>query len=482
MRKDYVQRWLAENPTVRIFLTEKVTRASTRYDYGYNLLRFCEGVGESPERLMAVRNSTDPQVLAEFRKKNQIPHLDTTPPDKDGSYVIVDLLQRFISSGKLVDMSVPNLGAEIEVAKLSKAKRSGLYNAVRAYFKKMRAALPDEDFKIAENSRIVQSKDFSMDGDEGIDEAKSIIQAGKEPYRSLFWIALYGCLGNGELCTLNAQWKEIRKQLRAAPPKDPVRLHFSYRKSNDLPYYTFVPARLFQPYLQCAEKPFMNAYGETVNEANLVTAWHSARERVRFDREVGLNNMRDLWRTDAVKAGVESSVAEFLMGHSLRTIDPNQYNKIYRDVAYTMEQWEKMRKFIDGETQEWKKDVEELREKLDRSEVERRNDIRMFNRQFLEALYSDRTIRRIEQQHGGDLANLTGQDREKYVESRVPDRQEMVGQEKDEPPPIKVIAPGPEADALIEQGWAPKKLQDGRWRLEWLYATTPPATPRSRHQ
>src|SRR5271157_3579208 len=147
IKKPYVRWWLEENPSVKRWLTKVVTRPSTQYDYGYNLMRFCEGVGETPEHLIEIRLSEEPEVFAAFRKKHEIP---TQPkgPDKDGSYVILDLLKEFIRSGKLVDLSPHTLGAEIEVAKLSKSKRHGLYNAVRAFFKSevVRAALPDESF------------------------------------------------------------------------------------------------------------------------------------------------------------------------------------------------------------------------------------------------------------------------------------------------------------------------------------------------
>src|SRR5208337_1858902 len=107
-----------------------------------NLMRFCEGVSGTPEHLLEIRMSKDSKVLTEFRAKHQIPNLSGRPDD-DGSYVILDLVKEFIRSGKLVNLSPYNLGAEIEVAKLSKTKRLGLYNTVRAYFKSetVRAAL-----------------------------------------------------------------------------------------------------------------------------------------------------------------------------------------------------------------------------------------------------------------------------------------------------------------------------------------------------
>jgi hypothetical protein len=482
--KPWVRHWLKENPSVQQWLTKKVTKPNTQYDYGYNLMRFCEGVGESPERLLQIRLSTDGKLLEAFREKHMIPHA-TGPPDKNGEYVILDLLQAFIREGTLTDMSVYNFGAEIKVAELGKSKRSGLYNAVRAYFKAARATLPQETFKIDENSRVVRkNKDFTMEGRKGIEEAKDIIKATKEPYKSLFWAALYGGMGDAEICTLNEQWGAeggIRKQLK--DDKDPVKVEFLYRKSNEQKYYTFVPARIFRPYAEYSSAPFLTLGrkgekgGGQIDENHLVARWRSGRDRTRTESEVGVHNLRDLWRTCAVKAGVDSSVAEFFVGH---TIDSNRYNQIYKDVPFMVSEWEKMRKFIDGETEEWRKPVEELRQRLDKTEYERRDDMRQANLEFLRALpLSPKQIQRIREEHDGDFANITKEDRRKIgeqVKVRLGLLKPAAGA-KDKPS-ARLRVTKEEAELLMEQGWEELKVFDsGNVLLEWRYATPPPKRP-----
>jgi hypothetical protein len=478
IHKPYVRWWLEENPSVKRWLTETVTKPNTQYDYGYNLMRFCEGIGESPERLREIRLCTDGKVLGTFRSTHQIPNQG--PPDKGGQYVILDLLQKFIRAGKLVDLSAHNLGATIEVSQLSKTKRAGLYNAVRAYFKTIRAPLPEETFKITENSRVVpRNKEFTMEGRKGVEEAKQIILASKEPYKTLFWAALYGGFGDAELCTLNGQWPEIRRQLQAG--KDPVRVEFLYRKSNEQKYYTFVPARIFQPYVQHSSIPFLTVgmKGEKgrgpVNENNLVDRWRGGRARARIESEVGVHNIRDLWRTCAVKAGVDSSVAEFFVGHS---IDPNRYNQIYKDVPFMVHEWEKMRKFIDGETQEWRKDVDELKQRLEKNDYDRKEEVRRTNREFLIALQLSRgEIKRIEKRVGGDLANLTKQEKAKLAE-KAKKRFQQRGELKESKPPPRLRATAEEAELLQEQGWEKiEEFQSGRVLLEWRYSSPPPKRP-----
>lgn len=482
IEKDYVQWWLNENPTVKRWLTEEVTRPNTQYDYGYNLMRFCEGVWESPERQVDIRISKDSKLLAKFRETHEIP--PRKRPDEDGSYVILDLLKKFIRSGRLIDLSPRNIGAEIEVAKLSKTKRHGLYAAVRAFFKSeaVSAALPLETFKIAEGSRVIRgSKSFSMEGIEGIEQAKQIILAAKEPYRTLFWAALYGCMSDAELCTLNEQWPDIREQLLQG--KDPVRISFEYRKTNDLPYYTFVPAKVFQPYAQCSQTPFLNISmgkkggGKPVNSGDLIARWRKSRDRSNVNLKVGIHKLRNLWSTYSAIAGLEVSSAEFLMGHSLTRIDPNRYKEIYNAPTFVREQWEKMRKLIDGETEEWRKPVEELKQRLDKTEYERRNDLRQANLEFLRALpLSPKQIKRIREEHGDDLANITKEDRRKIAEqvkARLGLLKPAAG--RDGKPPHRLRATMEEAELLMEQGWEKIEVfESGRVLLEWRYATPPP--------
>ena len=219
--------------------------------------------------------------------------------------------------------------------------------------------------------------------------------------------------------------------------------------------------------------------GNPVNEGNLIKRWREGRTRSKVGLLVGVHNIRDLWSTYAVKAGLRPSVAEFLAGHSLRTIDPNQYNQIYKDFEFTMGQWEMMRKFIDGETEEWRKPVEELKKRLDKTEYERREDLRRGNREFLIALhFSPKQIRRIEEQHGGDLANITREEKRKFGEQVKARLGQLKPTSKESKPPLRVRATKAEAELLMEQGWEKLEVfESGMVLLEWRYATPPPKRP-----
>jgi hypothetical protein len=211
----------------------------------------------------------------------------------------------------------------------------------------------------------------------------------------------------------------------------------------------------------------------------LLKRWVAARERASVGILVGEHNFRDLWRTYAVKAGLEPSSAEFLMGHSATAIDPNRYNQIYKDPGFVRAQWEKMRKLIDGESEEWRKPLEELRQRLDKTEYEKREDLRRANREFLIALHlSPKQIKRIEEQHNGDLANLTREDKRKIAEqvkARIGLKPTPAGRDK---PPQRLRVTKDEAELLQEQGWEKIEVfESGKVLLEWRYATPPPKRP-----
>lgn len=76
-----------------------------------------------------------------------------------------------------------------------------------------------------------------------------------------------------------------------------------------------------------------------------------------------------------------------------------------------------MRKFIDGESEEWRKDFDDLKQRLDKTEYERRDDLRQANLEFLRALpLSPKQIKRIREEHNGDLANITKEEKRKIAE------------------------------------------------------------------
>jgi hypothetical protein len=487
LEKDYVKDWLRQNPSVVKWL-DNSERIQTKNTHANNLYKFCEAVGETPEALRIIRYTSDKKKLAEFREKHGIP-LSPAPegeegPPENGGYVILDLLQGFIRHGTMLDGSRAGKkanegrGRTIEVAKLSKHRREGFYYAARSYFASMRGGelpTPETAFKITETNRI-KREEFEKEGDAGIQELNRIINAAKEPYRTLFSAAKYGMLERSALVQLHNYWEKIRADLQAG--KSETRIDFTYRKSNEQPYYTFLPTKIFNSFRNQAANPFVTRSGKPINQNDLNRVWPFARRRAGITKPVTLQHIRDLIRTTATQAGVEESCAELMMGH---TVDPLRYNQIIDAPDFVKGHWEKLRQFIDGENKEWKKDVEALTQRLEKTETARRDDRRLMIQQFLaDFRYPPRSIKQLAQQHGGDLANLTLEEMRELAGKAEPEFQPKKRQQEqpDGPPPIRVMTPGADADRMIEEGWEPHRLQDGRWRLEWKYNSKPPPPPK----
>jgi hypothetical protein len=493
LNKPYVKAWPDANPSVRKWL-DNSERIQTQTSHGNYLYKFCEAVGEAPEDLRKLRYVKDKGKLAEFRKKHKLPPpADEEGPDEDDGDVILDLLHDFIRHGKMLDHSrVEDLRLErerkeeterrvIEVAKLSKHRPEGFYYAVRSYFAKglKKGQLPtDESFKISDLPNSPPKDQFDMEGDAGIRELDAIIMAAKEPYHTLFRAAKYGLMGRGEVTQLGSRWEKIYEALQAG--KEEIRPDYKYRKNNELPYYTFLTAKIFDTYRTQQANPFVTNGHKAINVEDIDRIWRAARRRAHITKEVGINDVRDLIRTTATKAGCEASCAEMMMGH---TVDSLRYNQIYSDPGYVKENWEKLRRFTDGQTKEWRKDLEELNQRLQKTETARRDDRRLMVEQFLKDFrYGPRKRKQIAKQHGGDLANVPMEEFSEYAAKAEPDFQVKKPregrEEQDSPPPIKVMSPGREADRMIEQGWAPERLKDGRWRLIWKYNSKPPPLPK----
>jgi hypothetical protein len=246
-----------------------------------------------------------------------------------------------------------------------------MYAAIRSFFAHHRAALPaDKTFRIAENGRIPQTQYMELD------KARAIIAALKEPYRSLYNIALYSGMGQGELIALNEMWPQLRRQLREG--KDPVRADFSRRKGNQNPFFTFIPAPLLKPYEDQAEKPFRILTKHQDEEErrprpiighDLEVAWKYARKRVGFKEGYRGHHLRDLFITLGYKVGVSKEGTDFMTGH---VVDRYNYLQLAKEPDKVLAEWSKIQGFLDsgvaGETQErvveQAQEIEQLRSEV----------------------------------------------------------------------------------------------------------------------
>ena len=266
--------------------------------------------------------------------------------DEKQGYEMIDLIQEFLASGTYKDGRRGFDGKTVHVAEASAGRRRLMYAAVRSFFAHHRAALPaDKTFKISDNGRVRQTQYMELD------KAHAIIGALKEPYRSLYNIALYSGMGQGEVLALNEMWPQLRRQVREG--KDPIRVDFSRRKTNENPFFTFIPARLLKPYEDEVEKPFRvltkherERRSRPIIGHDLEVAWKYARKRVGFSKEgYRGHHLRDLFITLGYKVGVSKESTDFMTGH---VVDRYNYLQLSREPGKVLAEWSKIQGFLDS--------------------------------------------------------------------------------------------------------------------------------------
>jgi integrase len=299
----------------------------------------------TPEQLLSYVNTPAPK-LAELRKTL---HLPAARNGDTGGYVMLDLLQSFLTHGKVeikrTYKATGNIIARTTVIpETSKKYRKFLYASVQSFFIHNRAALPRDKWRVPESAaRTGRVKPTYMP----LVEGRNIIGACKTPYKELFSMMLYSGMGVSELLSLNdaAMWARVRKQL--ADGKDPVRMDFAYRKNNPKPYFTFAPAPLLKPFSGLDAPAFKTnrARGKPITEDDLRSAWKFARLRAGVDRRVTPHQFRDLLHTEGLtETRLEKHYVDFLTGH---VVDPLQYTQLYEKPGRVLEAWSKWRTYLD---------------------------------------------------------------------------------------------------------------------------------------
>jgi len=201
----------------------------------------------------------------------------------------------------------------------------------------------------------------------------------------------------------------LRGQLRR--DVHPVRVDLPGRKRgrNRRPFYTFIgrdavdALRVWMSMRpRGAGSIFTNQFGERVSKRSLHAYWtrhlhrlgiitrpENASARTRYGKNP--HELRDLFRTRWQKSRADPDAAEFFMGH---VIDPNGYNKAFRDQAYAEEQ------YLLAEP--WLNIVTEDPEKVPRRDLAARD--RKWEERYRE---QERMIRELEEKYSRLLEALT---------------------------------------------------------------------------
>jgi len=131
-------------------------------------------------------------------------------------------------------------------------------------------------------------------------------------------------------------------------------------KKFEKPYYAYIGGdainainnwREHRPYNTKAI--FTDQFGNPISKKALELYWMRHLRKLgivklvtgslRFRSGKNLHEIRDVFRSQWEKSSAKSSVAEFLMGH---TVDPLEYNKSFRDEKWTKREYEKALPFL----------------------------------------------------------------------------------------------------------------------------------------
>jgi hypothetical protein len=237
------------------------------------------------------------------------------------------------------------------------------YSTVKSFFRKNRASLPDDDFRI-QGSKPKTKNHLS------IEIIKTLIDnidlEGKAIYLSL-WM---GLMDQERFCIFNRNaTADFVAHLKEFGVEKPFSWEFDGRKKSrgDTPFYTFIGRDALQAWIDY----FNHSRGWPTDGEPLIpgsTNHHTFKlaltqkhlrllERLKYIKRggtdparrygYGLHTFRDTARTllhvEGLKDGLDLQVIEFFMGH---VTDPNEYDEFYNKKQYVLEQYKIAEKYL----------------------------------------------------------------------------------------------------------------------------------------
>ena len=265
--------------------------------------------------------------------------LDYGPDDllriqrEKGGYEVLDLVQEYVRSLDLRESSLRRY-----------------YASLRSFFLHNRVPLPlDPSFQIrSDKPRVV--------GRLTVEDFKYFIASSNRLYRAVFMCMFQGGMGLNEVVYWsNNGWESLKSQLDR--DVHPVKVDLPGRKSrrNKKPYYTFIGRDArdgLEDYLEVrppeSKSIFVNQYGRPLTKQIIYLYWLRHMKKIGLIKFQGSSSgnrsgrnpheLRDLFKSRFEKSGASNNASEFFLGH---VIDPQEYNKAFRDVDYARRQYRK---------------------------------------------------------------------------------------------------------------------------------------------
>jgi len=235
------------------------------------------------------------------------------------------------------------------MGELRRATKKTRYASIRSFFMHNRAELPrDPSFRI--RATIPKTT-----GKLNVEHIKKVVNASNKVYRAILLSFFQGAMDTTIFEYWNENgWPALKESLRSDPDVIKIDLPGRKHQRNITNYYTFIgrdAIKAIKTYLPLRPEGgsyiFYNKDGKPITKANLQLYWmrqlltlglidkqHKGRKN-RYG--MNLHEMRDVFRSQWTKSGVDKDVAEFCMGHQ---VDPLFYDKAYRDVTWVQRQYE----------------------------------------------------------------------------------------------------------------------------------------------
>jgi integrase len=297
-------------------------RPSTAKSYQNRFNAFMRWIKEGGGRFADMT----PDGLLEYQKKS----------DDANRYDILDAIQAYVSSLKLRHKSLKTT-----------------YAILRSFFLHNRCELPrDPSYRI--NSDVEP-----VTGDLSIEQIRDMVLSSNEVYRAVFLSIFQGSLDLSAFDHWNLNgWDKLRKDLQKKP--NMIRIDIPGRKGmrNAKPFYSLIGGDAIDAIVNyLPNRPadgnaiFYTKEGKPVSKESVKYYWLRHLDRIGIiDRSANmegkskrygknLHEIRDVFRSQWEKSPAKGSVAEFMMGH-LRQIDPNEYNKAFRDEEWVRDIYE----------------------------------------------------------------------------------------------------------------------------------------------
>jgi len=285
-----VQKWTSSIPTER-----------TRNWYAYNLMRFLDGIHETPDHF-----------LSEIEKNPKQTSITT---------------KAFLGGMK------------------SRAVARVMLSAVKSFTAFYETPISLNGLKIRV-ARTRRKPELTWEN------AERIIANAKDPYQSAYRFLLWSGLGLDELEEIqnSVEIQTAIERQRADASKPYIRIDLRPRKNNVDDYHVIVPKEYVPRFplrtyeFRVKEGPRKGELlrgGQLIDHLDMEMNWQRACERAGL-RQIGVgpHTLRSAFRSQCAKLGVADATAEFLMGHGSR--DTYGYSREYQDESHMISELAKL--------------------------------------------------------------------------------------------------------------------------------------------